>query len=115
MIVQRFREYPRLWKKAFVEARKIKTKTGRLVKDIECRLDENDRLETYDEQFWIYARALEQKRDSRDKLDSFFAPYVGCTLKGKEHKKYKFGSKSGFVITINWGIIIGVMSLEGNP
>jgi IS5 family transposase len=115
MIDQRFREHPRRRKKAMAAARKIKTIAGRLLRDVERSLDEKDRLEAYDEQLWLYYRVLDQKRDSKDKIYSFHAPEVSCISKGKDHKKYEFGNKSGFVITKKSGIIIGAMAFEGNP
>ena len=115
MIDQRFREHPRRRKKAMAAARKIKTIAGRLVRDVERSLDNKERLEAYDEQLWLYYRVLGQKRDSKDKIYSFHAPEVSCISKGKEHKKYEFGNKSGFVITKKSGIIIGAMAFEGNP
>jgi len=115
MIDQRFREHPRRRKKAMAAARKLKTIAGRLVRDVERGLDEKDRLEAYDEQLWKYYRVLGQKRNSKDKIYNFHAPEVSCISKGKEHKKYEFGNKSGFVITKKSGIIIGAMAFEGNP
>ncbi|MBE0668616.1 MAG: IS5 family transposase, partial [Bacteroidales bacterium] len=115
MIDQRFREHPKRRKKAMAAARKLKTIAGRLVRDVERGLDEKERLEAYDEQLWLYYRVLGQRRDSKDKIYSFHAPEVSCISKGKEHKKYEFGNKSGFVITKNSGIIIGAMAFEGNP
>jgi IS5 family transposase len=115
MVDQRFREHPKRRKKAKAAARKIKTIAGRLVRDVERGLDDKDRLEAYDEQLWLYYRVLGQKRDSKDKIYSFHAPEVSCISKGKDHKKYEFGNKSGFVVTKNSGIIIGAMAFEGNP
>ena len=96
-------------------ARKIKTIAGRLVRDVERGLDNKDRLEAYDEQLWLYYQVLGQKRDSKNKIYSFHAPEVSCISKGKDHKKYEFGNKSGFVITKKSGIIIGAMAFEDNP
>lgn len=96
-------------------ARKIKTIAGRLERDVERGLDEKERLEAYDEQLWLYYLVLGQKRESTGKIYSFHAPEVSCISKGKDHKKYEFGNKSGFVITKNSGIILGAMAFEGNP
>ena len=115
MIDQRFREHPKRRKKAMAAARKIKTIAGRLVRDVERGLDNKDRLEAYDEQLWLYYQVLGQKRDSKNKIYSFHAPEVSCISKGKDHKKYEFGNKSGFVITKKSGIIIGAMAFEDNP
>jgi len=115
MIDQRFREHPKRRKKAMAASRKIKTIAGRLIRDVERGLDDKDRLGAYDEQLWQYYLVLGQKRDSKDKIYSFHAPEVSCISKGKDHKKYEFGNKSGFVITKKSGIIIGAMAFEGNP
>jgi len=115
MIDQRFREHPSRKKKAMAAARKIKTIAGRLVRDVERVLDDKDRLNAYDEQLWLYYLVLGQRRDSHNKIYSFHAPEVSCISKGKDHKKYEFGNKSGFVVTKNSGIILGAMAFEGNP
>lgn len=53
MIDQRFREHPKRMKKANAAGRKLKTISGRLVRDIERNLDDpdgyrDDRLSSYD-------------------------------------------------------------------
>ena len=99
MIDQRFRVHPRRKKKANAAARKLKTIAGRMVRDVERKLDDIDRLDFYDEQLWLYYLVLRQKRDDNNKLYSFHAPEVKCISKGKEHKKYEFGNKSCFALT----------------
>ena len=115
MIDQRFSEHPKRRKKAMAAAREIKTITGRLVRDVERGLDDKERFDAYDEQLWLYYRVLGQRRDSHNKIYSFHAPEVSCISKGKDHKNYEFGNKSGFVLTKNSGIILGAMAFEGNP
>jgi IS5 family transposase len=115
MIDQRFHDHPKRRKKAMAAARKIKTIAGRLIRDVERGLDEKERLEAYAEQLWLYCRVLGQKRDSKNKIYSFHAPELSCISKGKNHKKYEFGNKSGFVITKKGGIIIGAMAFEDHP
>jgi len=39
---------------------------------------------------------------------------VKCTSKGKEQKKYEFGSKVSITITRNSGVIIGALNIPGN-
>jgi len=41
-------------------------------------------------------------------------PHVQCISKGKEHKKYEFGSKVSIIITQNTGVIIGAINIEKN-
>jgi IS5 family transposase len=114
MIEQRFRDHPKKRKRANAAARKLKTIAGRLVRDVERKLDDIDRLSLYDEQLWVYYLVLGQKRDDKNKIYSFHAPEVKCISKGKEHKKYEFGNKSSFAITKKSGIVIGAMAFEDN-
>jgi IS5 family transposase len=114
MIDQRFREHPKRKKKANAAARKLKTIAGRLVRDVERKLDDIDRLSYYDERLWLYLLVLGQRRDDKNKLYSFHAPEVKCISKGKEHKKYEFGNKSSFAITKKSGIVVGAMAFEEN-
>jgi len=114
MIEQRFRDHPKKRKRANAAARKLKTIAGRLVRDVERKLDDIDRLSLYDEQLWVYYLVLGQKRDDKNKIYSFHAPEVKCISKGKEHKKYEFGNKSSFAITKKSGIVIGAMAFEEN-
>ena len=114
MIDQRFREHPKRKKKANAAARKLKTIAGRLVRDVERKLDDIDRLSIYDERLWLYLLVLGQRRDDKNKIYSFHAPEVKCISKGKEHKKYEFGNKSSFVLTKKSGIVIGAMAFEEN-
>lgn len=114
MIDQRFREHPKRKKKANAAARKLRTIAGRLVRDVERKLDDIDRLSYYDEQLWLYLLVLGQKRDDKNKLYSFHAPEVKCISKGKEHKKYEFGNKSCFALTKKSGIVVGALAFEDN-
>lgn len=41
-------------------------------------------------------------------------PHVQCIGKGKEHKKYEFGSKVSITTTKNSGVIIGAVNIEKN-
>jgi transposase, IS5 family len=114
MIDQRFREHPKRKKKVNAAARKLKTIAGRLVRDVERKLDDIDRLSYYDERLWLYLLVLGQRRNDSNKIYSFHAPEVKCISKGKEHKKYEFGNKSSFVLTKKSGIVIGAMAFEEN-
>jgi len=109
-----FREHPQRKKKANAAARKLKTIAGRLVRDVERKLDDIDRLSCYDEQLWLYLLVLGQRKNDSNKLYSYHAPEVKCISKGKEHKKYEFGNKSSFAITKKSRIVIGAMAFEEN-
>ncbi len=57
---------------------------------------------------------LTQKRDDKNKLYSLHAPEVECIAKGKNHKKYEFGSKVSVATTSRSNFIVGIQSLDRN-
>ncbi|RKY99362.1 MAG: IS5/IS1182 family transposase, partial [Ignavibacteriae bacterium] len=66
------------------------------------------------EKIKIFNKILNQKRGKKEKIYSIHEPKVYCVSKGKEHKKYEFGSKVSIVLTKQSGIIVGAYSLEKN-
>jgi IS5 family transposase len=42
------------------------------------------------------------------------SPHIYCVAKGKEHKKYEFGTKASVVLTKTGGIIVGAVAHEQN-
>ncbi len=59
------------------------------------------------EKLILYQNVIEQQRDDTNKIYSLHEPHVKCYTKGKEHKKYEFGSKASIVVDQQTGIIIG--------
>lgn len=113
MIDQRFHSHPRRRKKAMAAARRIKVIAGRVVRDIERKMDNGQRGK-YEEQLAIFNKVLTQERNSSDKVYSIHQPHVKCIAKGKEAKKYEFGNKSSIVKTRKSGIIVGAMAFTEN-
>lgn len=113
MIDQRFRSHPKRKKKALASARKIKTIAGRVVRDLERKLT-NEQFDKYANDFLIFNKILSQKRDSTNKIYSIHEPEVKCIAKGKESKKYEYGNKTSLVKTIKSGIIVGALAFEEN-
>lgn len=113
MIDQRFHSHPRRRKKAMAAARRIKVIAGRVVRDIERKMDNGQRGK-YAEELAIFNKVLTQERNSSDKVYSIHQPHVKCIAKGKEAKKYEFGNKSSIVKTRKSGIIVGAMAFTDN-
>jgi len=113
MIDQRFRSHPKRKKKAIAAARKIKTIAGRIVRDIERKMDDVQ-LAYYGRTLEIFNQILQQEKDTKNKIYSIHEPHVKCIAKGKEHKPYEFGNKSSFVKTRKSGIIIGALAFTKN-
>lgn len=91
--------------------KKIKTIAGRLVRDIGRKLC-TERLLVHQQQLLVYEKVLRQKRSDSHKIYSLHEPEVKCYTKGKEHKKFEFGSKASVLVTQNSGVIVGALSFN---
>jgi len=94
MKAQRFRNHPKNYQKAKRSARKLKTIAARLVRELKRKLPEN-LYKTYLKEIKIFEQVLSQNKDNKDKIYSLHEPQVYCVAKGKEHKRYEFGTKAG--------------------
>jgi len=113
MIDQRFRNHPKRKKKAIAAARKIKTIAGRLLRDLERKMTD-DQLAFYGRKLEIFHQILNQQINTKNKIYSIHEPHVKCIAKGKEAKPYEFGNKSSIVKTRNSGIIVGALAFNEN-
>lgn len=84
-----------------------------MVRELERKLTEEQK-QKYEASIDIYNKVLRHKKTDKEKINSIHEPKVYCISKGKEHKKYEFGSKASLVITKNSGIIVEAYSLEKN-
>ncbi len=107
---QRFRNHPKNGAKARKADKKVKTIAGRLVRELRRKLP----AEGYKTDLELFERVLKQKRQDKNKIYSLHEPDVVCISKGKEHKKYEFGSKVSIMVTQNSGVIIGALNIAGN-
>ena len=57
---------------------------------------------------------LAQKPQDTDKIYSLHEPHIYCVAKGKEHKKYEFGTKASVAITKTHGVIVAAVAHEKN-
>lgn len=100
-------------KQARKARKKIKTIASRLVRELFRTLDEQ-RLLKYLVQLSIYQKVLLQKRGDSGKIYSLHEPEVNCYTKGKEHKKFEFGSKAALLVTQTTGVIVGALNFSEN-
>lgn len=96
MLNQWFKDHPKKKKKALVSGRKIKTIAVRLVRELERKPPEQTGWRA---ELDMFRKVLSQTRQSKNKIYSLHEPEVSCIAKGKDHKKYEFGSKVSFAIT----------------
>jgi transposase, IS5 family len=112
-IVQRLKRRKGGEAKARKASKKIKTIAGRLVRDVERKLAPSD-LKTWGTELSLYKQVLMQKKSDSDKIYSLHEPQVKCFSKGKEHKKYEFGSKVSILVTQRTGVIVGALNFDEN-
>lgn len=107
---QRFRNHCKNYKRARKADKKIKTIAGRLVRELERKLPAG----IHADDLALFKKVLQQKRSDSGKIYSLHEPHVQCISKGKEHKKYEFGSKVSIITTKKSGVIIGALNIEKN-
>ena len=106
---QRFRNHPKNKGKAKKADKKVKTIAGRLVRDVERKLD--DKALDYLEILELFKRVLAQKRNDKNKIHSLHEPEDCCISKGKEHKPYEFGNKASLGWTAS-RVIVGALGFR---
>lgn len=107
--LQRFKGTKHGGKAARKANKKIQIIAGRLVREIGRKLPLMS-LGRYLPALKLYQRVLSQKRGDSDKIYSLHEPHVKCYAKGKEHKKFEFGSKVSILVDQNSGIIMGALN-----
>ena len=107
--LQRFKNTKNGSKNARKAGKKIKVIAGRLVRDLSRKLP-LERLGAHLPSLKLYQRVLAQKRGDSNKIYSLHEPDVKCYSKGKEHKKFEFGSKASILVDQSTGIIMGALN-----
>ena len=107
--LQRFKGTKYGAKKARKANKKIKIIAGRLLRELARKLP-LARLGIYLPLLKMYQRVLSQQRGDSHKIYSLHEPNLQCYCKGKEHKKFEFGSKASFVIEQGTNIIVGALN-----
>lgn len=110
-VVQRFKKNKNGAKSARKASKKIKTIAGVLVRELQRKL-QADTLNRYSAKLELYEKILLQKRADSNKIYSIHEPHVKCYSKGKEHKRYEFGSKVSILVTQKTGVIVGAMNFN---
>jgi len=110
LMEQRFRHHPKNKGRARKADRKVKTIAGRLVRELERKLTPGLHQDTLE----LFKKVLAQKKADSNKIYSLHEPHTQCMSKGKEHKKYEFGSKVSIITTKTTGVIIGAINIEKN-
>jgi IS5 family transposase len=108
--------HARQMKRAKRELRRLKTYLGRVKRDVERKIsDDNELMAIFADLLEKAQQLLTQTRESKNKLYSIHAPEVECIAKGKAHKKYEFGCKVSVVSPARDNFIVGIQAHHGNP
>lgn len=109
-------KHPRRAQKAAKARRRLKTIANAMLRELERKMPP-EQLERYAEDFALYTRAANQRKDDKDKVYSLHKPFTRCIAKGKAHKPYEFGNKTGLITTGQRGdkIITAVKAFADNP
>jgi IS5 family transposase len=109
----RFFRHPKKIKKAKAAMKRLKTITRVLIRDITRKIDEK-RVEKYQETFDLFLKVSDQKQKDSNKIYSLHEQHIYAIAKGKDHKKYEYGTKASIVTTMKSNIIIGVVAHKKN-
>jgi len=114
LLLQRFAHHPKNRKKAAAAKRKLKTIAGRLVRELERKLS-GSRLGLYLPDLALFEKVLNQKQQDKQKIYSLHEPQVACIAKGKQAKKFEFGSKVSVAMSRDTNVVVGIVNFTGNP
>ena len=106
---QRFKSTKSGAKAARKASKRIKIIAGRLVRELYRKLTPKG-LSEHNTALQLFQKVLAQQRTDSNKIYSLHEPDVKCYSKGKEHKKFEFGSKASIVVDQGSGIIMGAMN-----
>ena len=112
-LVCRFSSHPRNRIKSRKAVKRLKIIAGRLVRGLQRQLPAGV-VESHAEDFALFHKGLRQKRGRKNKVYSLHEPHVYCMSKGKEHKRYEFGTKVSITTTRDSKIILGALAFDRN-
>jgi IS5 family transposase len=99
---------------------KLKTRLGRILRDIERKIIGNEPLQAiFFESLSKANRIYSQKKTDSEKIYSWHSPEVECISKGKAHKPYEFGCKVSITTNVNPApaghFVLHAKALHGRP
>jgi len=109
----RFFRHPKKIRKAKSAMKRLKTITGILIRDLKRNMNE-EQLAKHEETFELFLKVANQKQKDSNKIYSLHEQHIYAIAKGKDHKKYEYGTKASLVTTMKSNIIIGVVAHKKN-
>jgi len=108
-------KHPKRAKKARKARKRLQTIAGRLIRELRRELSKEQLNIQYSEELMMYEQVLNQQRKDKHKIYSLHEPKTACIAKGKAHKQYEFGSKVTIIRGSDSGVLLGALSVTGNP
>jgi IS5 family transposase len=105
-ITLRFFRHPRKIRKARSAMKRLRTIAKTLIRDLDRNFTDEQHQE-YAEDLYLYMRVLLQEKNSPNKIYSLHETHVYAVGKGKDHKKWEYGTKASVVTTKRSGVIVG--------
>ena len=109
----RFFRHPKKIKKAKAAMKRLGTIVGILMRDISRKLT-LEQLDKHKEAFKLYQKVINQKRKDSNKIYSLHESHIYAVAKGKDNKRYEYGTKASLVTAMKSNIIIGVVAHKKN-
>lgn len=97
--------------KARKASKKVRVIAGRLTRELGRKLSAES-FAKHKMDLELYKQVLSQQRGDSNKIYSLHEPSVKCYTKGKEHKRFEFGSKVSFLVTQTTGVIVGALNFN---
>jgi IS5 family transposase len=95
--------------------RKLRTYLGRVLRDIDRKLEKENRSEMWQQALALARKMFHQQRGDPDRIYSVHAPETQCIAKGKLRKPYEFGHKVGLVTTAKEQFVLGAVAFPKRP
>ena len=105
--------HARQFKRMHRQLRFLRTRLGRLIRDIQRKVDRPD--ETLATLLARAERLRAQQRGDTNKLYSLHEPETCCISKGKARKRYEFGQKVAVATTNRGNWFVAAELMAGNP
>ena len=107
-------------KQAMRFLRKMRIRAGRLVRDIERKIEgQPDLVQAFEPKLERIKQFLAEKPNDKNKIYALHAPEVECIAKGKARTRYEFGVKVSIAVTnarANGGqFVVGTRAVPGLP
>lgn len=109
-------KHPKRARQARKSQKRLKTIAHIQMRELQRKMNEEQKNE-YAKNFELYKRAVNQQKNDTNKVYSLHKSFTRCIAKGKPHKPYEFGNKTGLITTGKKGmkIITAIKAFLDNP